>query len=106
MSTTQPSTADDSTEPELSDERLEDLADEILDVCDDHFDLDRHVVSLHVAQLDEPWCDDSREVRFMLDTDGGHTKANIINAVLDADLPLELDSTCGGHEQLSFHATA
>lgn len=89
-------------EPEHSDEELATIADNLLDLCDEVTVLDIHVDSLHVAQLDEPWCDDSGEIRLMLDTDGGTSKANMITAVLGSDLPLTLDSTCDGHEQLTF----
>ena len=105
MSTTKTQPTDDSTEPEISDVRLEALSDEILDTCDEYFCLDFHVNSLHIAQLDDPWCDDSREVRFMLDTSGGNSKAKMIDAIYDSDLPLKLESTCGDHRQISFHVT-
>jgi hypothetical protein len=99
----QQTAADGSNEPEISDARLRSIADDILDACDDHFALDRNVDSLHVAQLDEPWCDDSPEIRFMLRTDGGSTMADIINGVNELELPLTLDSTNPGHGQLTFH---
>ena len=98
--------ADDSTEPERTDAEIEAIVDDVLNLCDDVFDLDFHVDSLHVAQLDEPWCDDSAEVRFMLDTDGGTAKAEIINAVVESGVPLRLDDVCPGHEQLAFEITA
>lgn len=87
---------------EITDSRLEQLSNQVLDYCDTVFELDRNVDSLHIAQLDEPWCDSSKEIRFFLRTKGGNSKAKIINAIVKSDLPLRLESTCPNHAQLTF----
>ena len=98
--------ADDGSNSEYTDAEIEAVVEDLYDLCDDVTTLDRHVSQIYADQLDGIAGYDSAEVTLFTDTEHGTHTANIIQAVLDSDVGVVLESTAPGHEHVTFRVDA
>lgn len=99
-------TADDGTEPEYSDDEIRGVLADLDDLVDSEYHLRVNVSSTISDQLHGFTVDDSPLITMFLSTDRGHTKARIIQTVLDSDVPVAIDDIAVNHEQLTFRVVA
>jgi len=93
---------DDSIEPEFTDDEIRAVVDQMYDLFEDRYSLDYKVSSVMADQLDRLAPDDSPYITVFLETEGGHGKAEIIQAVADSDIPVAIENVAPDHAQLSF----